>query len=344
MKIYVAIPDGETKGGVESLHQFVAGCRDIGYEAYAYYFNRKHTMTQIPEPMRAKYNLQVAEVIEDVAENIIVFPEMYTYPLRKFHHIKKCVWFLSLDYYLESDPVYKAKGSLKRRKLPMILMPLAVTAMAVMTTSSFRRIRIYKDKIPFYLYNCEYAHNYIKRVCSYSYFAHYLCGPIDDIYFKPLNIKKEKIVSYNPKKSTGYTNKLIERVSMARPDILFVPIKNMTIEEVYSLLGRSAVYMDLGKFPGPERIPREASMMKCNIITSTMGSAGDNDIDVPIKSEYKFDLIDSNMEKIRDLIIDMVDNYDLYVDSFDEYRQKVIEQKQRMYSDIKEFLNVCNSQ
>lgn len=118
----------------------------------------------------------------------------------------------------------------------------------------------------------------------------------------------------------------------------------MTIEEVYSLLGRSAVYMDLGKFPGPERIPREASMMKCNIITSTMGSAGDNDIDVPIKSEYKFDLIDSNMEKIRDLIIDMVDNYDLYVDSFDEYRQKVIKQKQRMYSDIKEFLNVCNSQ
>lgn len=131
-------------------------------------------------------------------------------------------------------------------------------------------------------------------------------------------------------------------MSRIRPDIVFVPIKGMTIGEVRDVLMRSSVYMDLGKFPGPERIPREAAMMNCNIITSMLGSAGNNDLDVPIKPEYKFELIDINLEKIRDLIIDMVDHYDLYVSFFDRYRQKVIDQKQRLYSDIQEFLSTCN--
>lgn len=342
MKIYVAIPDSGTKGGVESLYQFASGCRDIGYQSYVYYFNQPRKILQIPESMSRKYDLHRAEKVEDIAENIIIFPEMYTYPLRKFRYIKKCIWFLSLNYYLESDPVYKARDSLRKRNLPRILLPAAAIAMAVMTTSSFRRICIHKEKISYYLYNCEYAHNYIESVCDYSHFSHYLCGPIDDIYFETVDIRKEKIVSYNPKKCTDYTNKVIKLVSRIRPDIVFVPIKGMTIGEVRDVLMRSSVYMDLGKFPGPERIPREAAMMNCNIITSMLGSAGNNDLDVPIKPEYKFELIDINLEKIRDLIIDMVDHYDLYVSFFDRYRQKVIDQKQRLYSDIQEFLSTCN--
>ncbi len=343
MKIYVAIPDNGTKGGVESLYQFASGCRDIGYQSYVYYFRQTSKVYQIPESMSRKYNLHKAEKVEDSAENVIIFPEMYTYPLRKFHYIKKCIWFLSLNYYLESDPVYKAKESLRKRKLPKVLLPAAVIAMAAMTTSSFRRIRIHKEKIPYYLYNCEYAHNFINSVCNYPCFTHYLCGPIDDIYFESLNIKKEKIVSYNPKKCTEYTNKVIELVSDARPDIMFIPIQAMTIEKVREVLMRSSVYMDLGKFPGPERIPREAVMMNCNIITSMLGSAGNNDIDVPIKSEYKFELTDINLEKIQNLIIDMIDNYELYVSFFDKYRQKVIEQKRRLHADIQEFLSACSS-
>lgn len=340
MKIYVAIPDSSPQGGVESLYQLVSGCREIGYEAYIYYFDSKKKVKEIPERMKVKYNLEMIETVEDKVENMIVFPEMYTYPLRKFLHIKKCIWFLSLDYYLKSDPIYKAKENLMKRKLPMFLMPLVTIAVAIKTSSSFRRICIQKDKIFYYLYNCEYAYRYIKKVCDYPYLAHYLCGPIDDIYFETsLNIKKEKIVSYNPKKCTPYTNKLIELLSISRPDIVFIPIENMTTEEVRSLLMQSSVYMDLGSFPGPERIPREASMMRCNIITSTMGSAGDNDIDVPIKSEYKFELVDSNLDNIKDLIIDMVDNYNYYADFYDEYRKKVIEQKQRFLLDIKYFLD-----
>lgn len=344
MKIYVAIPNLTPQGGVESLYQLVSGCREIGYNAYIYYFDQNKAEAEIPDCMRIKYNLQVAEMVEDITENIIVFPETYTYPLKKFHQIKKCIWFLSLDYYLESALVYKARKSLRKWELPIFLLPAVVCARAILEPSSLRRIRIQKDRIPYYLYNCEYAYKYIKSACSYSYFAHYLCGPIDDSYFQlEFDIKKEKVVSYNPKKSTSYTNKLIELVSVTRPDILFIPIKDMSTEEVRLLLMRSAVYMDLGKFPGPERIPREAAMMRCNIITSTMGSAGDNDVDVPIRASYKFELVDSNLEKIEELLIDMVDNYDFYVEAFDEYRQKTIEQKQRMLSDIKEFFSICDN-
>ena len=117
-KIYVASPDSKDNGGGESLHQLVDALNRLGYDAYIYYFDSKRK--NILEKMSI-YNIKVAEIIEDQEENIIICPEMYTYPLKKYKKIKKCIWFLSLEFYLRSNPVYRGKLYLEKKKLPNFL-------------------------------------------------------------------------------------------------------------------------------------------------------------------------------------------------------------------------------
>ena len=99
----------------------------------------------------------------------------------------------------------------------------------------------------------------------------------------------------------------------------------MTREQVFEVEKMAKVYLDFGYFPGPERIPREAAALYCNIITSQKGAAA-NDKDVKISGEFKFSLTDDNLEKIAVLAVDMIINYDAYVSRFDDYRKVVYNQ------------------
>jgi hypothetical protein len=58
----------------------------------------------------------------------------------------------------------------------------------------------------------------------------------------------------------------------------------MSRKEVISSLTSSKIYLDLGIHPGTDRIPREAALLGCVIVTNKRGSAG-NKIDVDIDEE-----------------------------------------------------------
>jgi hypothetical protein len=72
---------------------------------------------------------------------------------------------------------------------------------------------------------------------------------------------------------------------------VFVPVQNMTKKEVAGLLARAKVYIDFGHHPGKDRIPREAVMAGCCVVTGRRGSAR-FDADVPLSSEFKLDEFD----------------------------------------------------
>lgn len=335
-KIFVASPGEKDNGGGESLHQLVDACNRLGYDAYIYYFDSQRS--SVLEKMRI-YNVKVATEVEDKESNLLICPEMYTTPLRDYQYIRKGIWFLSLDYYLRSLPVYRTNYVLGKWKLPKIFFPIFFPAVLMKTNATFRSFQFKKDRVKYFLYNVEYARLYIEKECQYEYVAQYLCGPINQAYFTDNDsfCQKERIVAYNPKKANGFTKKIIDYVNTKNPDISFVPIQNLDQSGVKELLGRASVYMDFGFFPGPERIPREAAIMRCNIITSRLGSAA-NDIDVPINPKYKFDLKDDNIPHIADCIVDMVNDYSDYVEDYEEYRRKVRAQKKDFDENVAKFL------
>ena len=71
------------------------------------------------------------------------------------------------------------------------------------------------------------------------------------------------------------------------PDLDWQEIKGFTPDQVRDLFLTSKLYVDFGSHPGKDRMPREAALLGCCIITSRRGAAG-NPFDVPIPDRYKF--------------------------------------------------------
>ena len=79
----------------------------------------------------------------------------------------------------------------------------------------------------------------------------------------------------------------IRKIKLA-PDIEWRPIEKMTPAQVQELLAQAKIYIDFGNHPGRDRIPREAAISGCVVITGKRGAAA-NDIDINIPAEFKFD-------------------------------------------------------
>jgi len=120
--------------------------------------------------------------------------------------------------------------------------------------------------------------------------------------------KKKIFVAYNPKKGFEITQHLMKLA----PDINWRPIQNMTPAQVQELLAQAKVYIDFGEFPGLERLPREAILSGCVVITGKRGAAV-NDIDINIPDEFKFDMQATQQDiikKIREVFKNFAEAHD----------------------------------
>ena len=107
-------------------------------------------------------------------------------------------------------------------------------------------------------------------------------------------IIRKNIVLYNPKKGVEFTQKIMDTC----PEFEWIALQNMSHEEMKQTMLTSKVYIDFGNHPGKDRIPREAALCGCCVITGKRGSAK-NDVDVKIPPSYKFDDNNENLFLIK---------------------------------------------
>lgn len=341
-KIYVACQHGVVSGGMESLHQLVNELNKQGIKAYIYYFNKKkNNNLDVPEKLK-KYNIEFVKSIDDNKNNILILPEVETQLLYLYKNIQKCIWWLSLDFYFKSLPKNIAKDNksvmnIKNKYLRNTTFYL-LYQIKKFTRHRFKMLDFKKDKDInkyIHLYNCEYIKEFLISNGIKERNMRYLCGPIDKEYIEKKNIISQKynIVTYSIAKEYEFYKKIIKCIEDNDNEILFIPIKDMSLKQVKLLLNRSKVYIDFGFFPGPERIPREAVVSFCNIITSNKGSAANKE-DILIPDQFKFEMKDENIETISKSILNLIDNYEENLNYYDSYRAKVYEQITRFSNDI----------
>ena len=324
--IYIVSKGNYVSGGPETLHQAANLFASMGQRVGMYYV-QPHT-NEIPERFK-DYNIKVVNRIVDSEENILIVPETQTYVLAKYKKIKKCIWWLSLENYLNTEPLFLVKWRMKVNHWPSIMFPIALLGMIAKGKIHLYRYH-FEDGGEFYhTYNCEYVHQYIVNHGVPEDRTLYLCGPLNQSFFesakKLYGQRRDNIILYNPKKGKEFTQKLIAAARVQGINADFHPIQSMTPNQIVKLMSHSKIYMDFGNFPGPERIPREAVTMGCNIITSKNGAAA-NEIDVPISNDVKFDIKDENIPVIINKIRDMLENYERYYPYYNEYRDKVVDQ------------------
>lgn len=319
--IYMVCPSNNKTGGTELLHQLANQLSLIGKNAYiAYYFegNARH-LDPTPEAFK-QYKFKSCELksIEDSSDNLVIFPEVAIGKHRRFKHIQKSIWWLSVDNYFAS------MGKMKRLKRYGVLSFLK----HILLNDYIKSSDI--SSIDVHFYQSYFAADFLNKQGIPKKNTYYLSDYINDIYLNNFTqYKKSNIVIYNPKKGLVFTEKLIN----SAPDISWKPIMNMTNQQVVDLMRNAKVYIDFGNHPGKDRIPREAAMSGCCVITNKKGSAAFQQ-DVPIPEKYKFNDSEDNIKTITNTIRECLNNYPKSITDFSTYRNYIRNEKEEFRQNV----------
>lgn len=350
-KIYVAIPARVNTGGPELLHQLVFILRNkFNINAFVFYFPNNHESPVHPEYQ--VYNVPFVTEIEDSKDNILIAPEITegVSLFKNFTKIRKIIWWLSVDNFFTSR-LYKNKKFLFLRVIDALARKMMNRRIVNVNQMALKE---------FYSFSSEYKKQIVKKIDSeidyhfvQSYYAlnfllaqgidknkiFYLSDYINEKYLlEKVDVnKKEDIVVYNPQKGFDFTRRLIN----SQEEIKFMPITNMTRNQVIELLKKAKVYIDFGNHPGKDRIPREAAILKCCVIVGRRGAAN-NSKDVPIPIKYKFKFDTSQVPKIINMINLCFKNYKKCINDFNSYRKLIKSEPNNFIRDISNIFEVKN--
>jgi hypothetical protein len=336
-KIYVACPAQTATGGPELLQQLVFHLRkELGLNAFIYYY--PSSCSEPVHPDYLAYENPYCSFIEDSTDNLLIVPESKPTLelLVPFKNIRKAIWWLSIDnYYLSHFLASKKNGFLKRAVNKLCSFFSWPDVFEIHLTSSIEKMFAPMDNptvasADFHFTNSYRGMEYLiqQGLAQVKYLSEYL-----NLEFLNLqtNLKmKQNIVAYNPKKGGLFTRMLIQKA----PNITFVPIENLEREGVISLLKKAKVYIDFGNHPGKDRLPREAAILQCCVITGKRGSA-DNNKDVTIPEDYKFDDSIENQEVILETIRQCLQSYEKNLEQFEKYRSIIRAEPQQFIHDLK---------
>lgn len=307
--IYIACPAAHATGGTELLHQLCEEFRLRGVEAKLWYHNARSGA--LPTPQRFMH-YRVAYTLEpppDRGDVFLIVPEVNTDLLYRFNYVKKCIWWLSVDFYKFAYRTYRY-----------------VINRYVFRHRYFLFGRADEDIL--HLYQSEYARQYLAshEVKKLFPLSDYLSDQFLRSDLEEGRCERGGRVLYNPKKGMKYT-KLIASLLRDCPSIQFVPIERMNPAQIAGLMRESAVYIDFGHHPGKDRLPREAASMGCSVIVARVGSAA-NSVDVPVPDKYKFSLSVDGLRRASLLIKEIVASPHAYEIDFSAYREKIRAEKQ----------------
>ncbi len=341
--IYVFCPNDIVTGGPDALHQIVYYSNKLGLNAKIVYyaFSKKHQFF-IPEAYKNYVSDFVVEKeFIDSKDNVVILPEHAIDKLKYLKKSKVFVWWLSVDnninrssffwkiFFFATLParVVKNWDYYKKRFGEAIVKTLQAKAY------SFKKEN---DNIE-HICASHYAYDFVSKRSSKEVS---LCiEPISKFFLEKFethkddlsSCKRKDVVLYNPKKNGEFVKKLVDYA----PDLNFEPLVGLTQEQLIDKYKSAKVYVDFGPFPGAERIPKEAVLFGCSVITGRRGASNFYG-DVPIPDEYKFgdyqNQIEQIVQKIRELLVD----YNSKNKDFNEYRKTVLSLEENFMKSLRE--------
>ncbi len=322
-KIYVACPANYATGGPELLHQLANQLIKMGIQAFMLYI--PYGSENPVHPNYEHYKVPYATQVENSKENIVIIPEAMPQLIfdKEISKMRQVIWWLSVDnFFPYIDGLLQRHSHKKMFKLKQLLF----------NYYKIPTVKYIASKRKFYhLSQSAYATDFLKNnnIHHVAYLSDYLNKAFLSKSSSSTQKERKNVVLYNPKKGLEFTKLLIQQA----PHITFVPIENMSPEQVSELLSSSKVYIDFGNHPGKDRFPREAAIMGCCIITNKKGSANFFE-DVPINDEFKFgDRID-DIPKIVAKIDNCLENYNQEQSKFNHYREVIRNEEQKFKADL----------
>lgn len=330
---YVFAPAGVVTGGAELLHQLVSSLNDNGLNAYIVYFNGGN---KVPEEYK-KYNIKIADHIPDNDHIVeVLYEGIFEFSLQRVKTFK-VLWWLSVDnFYICSKNLLSLTDLLKfNPNLAIKEFARRIYRVITTRTNPFENnisLSYLKGLNALSLYQSEYAQNFLIKQGFRKILP--LKDYINDGYLSTREpTSRKNIILYNPKKGFKFTQKLIN----SSGNLNWVPIQGLNREQVKKLMLEAKVYVDFGYHPGKDRLPREAILSGCCIITGKQGSAKYFE-DVLTPDEFSFEDDDKHIpliiRKIEDIFYDFKENQS----KFKFYEYITSKQKLEFEEQVKDFI------
>lgn len=303
MEILHVCPANLATGGTEGIHNLVNMLNKVGAKAKILYVGR-----DLSNPQPEQYKKYECEYITEFPENFegcIIFPEVMANEVIEDKY-KKCVTAVNwqgVDVYKWNNPISKQGLFLQNTKT-------------------------------IHIANSEYAVDYLRGLGLNPV---KISDCLNDDYFQEFKeeYERENTVLYNPThvKLTKFQQIVMSKCRVEY-GIKFMPLEGYTRKELIDLFRHTKLYIDFGVFSGRERLPREAVMCGCCILTSDKGTAHyykDNSI----PDKYKIEDIDEAITTIRHILT----HYEQCRPEFDAYRGLLYLDKQNYFEEVKELYN-----
>jgi hypothetical protein len=251
----------------------------------------------------------------DIEGELIIFPEIVTTYALKVQHAQAGIWWMSVNNYTCVRYGYAFRDKLRYLK-NMIkgLRPLG----------GIRSLNHLKHFAQSY-----YALNFLR---SNGISGQLLSDPIpvytNQEYLDKLPLlfstaPRTNTILYNPHKGKKVLQSLIAHF----PEWHFFPLAGFNREQLATQFLNSKLYIDFGHHPGKDRLPREAGIHGCCVITGLYGSAG-NALDVNIPPNYKIDSRLPDFLALFEIQVNLIFNhFEQCTLEFIDYRNTIAEEQ-----------------
>jgi hypothetical protein len=299
-KIQVVAPTGLVTGGPESLHNLVYQIGKFGLNSEIVYFpfGRQYEVTKGYE----RYTKH-AHDIDDISSALIVLPETLCMLGFTIKHARVAIWWLSVDHFTQTK-YYSFRDYFRYLRL------------AVRRQRPYGGVKSLKKFI--HLSKSTYDEEFLaKNQIEYMR----LTGPISEDFLThiPKHQERKNVILFNPKKGKDITDLLKNNFKQ----FTFLPLSNMSNSALMNAYSSSKLYIDFGNHPGKERMPREATLLGCCIITGVLGSS-QNDTDIPIPKEFKINSNDEDfLNKFEQCVSRVFYDFETTSRLYDHYRNTI---------------------
>ena len=309
MEILHYCPAGVVTGGTESIHKLVSEFNRIdGVHARILYRG-----LNVTNPQPKEYEKYGCEYIAEGLDERSAFPEGF----------KGVVIFPEIWGNMVIDPLYKD----------------CVTAI------NWAGVDVYDWNVPFHdrglflknkgtihLAQLDYAVDHLKKLGVTEIYR--ISDVLNDDFFEPyVEEQRNNTILYNPTpaKMTKFQHTVIQRC-ITEKGMKFQPLEGLTREQLINNMRHSKLYIDFGVFSGRERLPREAAMCGCCVITSNSGAAGYyTDLSIPNKYKFNNDVNDfDSVFRAIQMIELVLGCYNYCSVDFIGYRDSIIEDRKNL--------------
>lgn len=208
-KIYIYCPGKVVTGGAELLHQLCHILNENSFDAYMVYFDNVYTSPQ----EYLQYNLKITNNVIDSSDNVVVLYEAIFDRYRNHPNCQLLLWWLSVDhFYIFSFTYLNIKDYFRwdyQMAIEVIIKRLAYLLLKQRNYFSKNiSVKELSELNAVNGYQSDYAKSYLKK----NNFNKLM--PLSD-YINPdfysnsaVDIGKDNIILYNPKKGLAFTKKL----------------------------------------------------------------------------------------------------------------------------------------